>query len=63
MSTVPRPNSAAKAAKVIEQRGTGEEYTIRILQYNVNKSRNKVLAGLMKDPKRKDFDIIAIQEP
>jgi exonuclease III len=47
----------------IEQRGVDEKYTIRILQYNVNKSRNKVLAGLMENLKRKNFDIIAIQEP
>ena len=46
-----------------EQRGAGIEHAIRILQYNVNKSRNKVLAGLMEDPRRKDFDIIAVQEP
>jgi exonuclease III len=46
-----------------EQRSAGVEHVIRILQYNVNKSRNKVLASLMEDPRRKDFDIIAIQEP
>jgi hypothetical protein len=43
-----------------EQRSAGVEHVIRILQYNVNKSRNKVLAGLMEDPRRKDFDIIVI---
>ena len=37
--------------------------SIKILQYNVNKSRNKVLAGLLADPRVADFDIIAIQEP
>jgi hypothetical protein len=44
------------------ERSAGAEYAIRILQYNVNKSRNKVLAGLMEDPRRKDFDIIVIQK-
>jgi hypothetical protein len=42
------------------QRDTSGEHAIRILQYNVNKSRNKVLAGLMEDPRRKNIDIIVI---
>ena len=46
-----------------EQRGASAEHAIRILQYNVNKLKNKVLAGLIEDPRRKDFDIIALQEP
>ena len=37
--------------------------SLKILQYNVNKSRDKVLAGLLEDPRRHDFDIIAVQEP
>jgi exonuclease III len=36
---------------------------LKILQYNVNKSRNKVLASLLRDPNIQEFDIIAIQEP
>jgi exonuclease III len=41
----------------------GETHTLRILQYNVNKSRNKVLAALLEDPEIKNYDIIAVQEP
>jgi endonuclease/exonuclease/phosphatase (EEP) superfamily protein YafD len=52
-----------ETTQTTEQRRAGVEHAIRILQYNVNKSRNKVLAGLMEDPRRKDFDIIVIQEP
>ena len=37
--------------------------TLRILQYNVNKSRNKVMAALLQDPGIEEFDILAIQEP
>lgn len=37
--------------------------SIRILQYNVNKSRDKVLVALLADPQVADFDIIAVQEP
>ena len=37
--------------------------SVKILQYNVNKSRNKVLAGLLADPRVNEFDIIAVQEP
>jgi len=37
--------------------------TLRILQYNANKSRNKVLIGLLQDPRTASYDIIAIQEP
>jgi hypothetical protein len=36
---------------------------LKVLQYNVNKSRNKVLAGLLEDPRVKEYDIIAVQEP
>lgn len=36
---------------------------IRILQYNVNKSRTKVLMGLLQDPEIASYDIIATQEP
>ena len=36
---------------------------MKILQYNVNKSKNKVLAGLLADPRVREFDIIAVQEP
>src|SRR5271170_7640074 len=37
--------------------------SVKILQYNVHKSKNKVLAPLFADPKTGDFDIIAVQEP
>ena len=36
---------------------------MKILQYNVNKSKNKVLTGLLTDPRVREFDIIAVQEP
>lgn len=36
---------------------------LRILQYNVQKSRDVVLASLFQDPKILEYDIIAIQEP
>ena len=36
---------------------------LTLLQYNVNKSRNKVLIGLLEDPKTAEIDILAIQEP
>ena len=34
-----------------------------LLQYNVNKSRKKVLIGLFQDPKIQEIDFLAIQEP
>jgi hypothetical protein len=34
-----------------------------ILQYNVHKSKDKVMAPLLADPRTKELDIIAIQEP
>ena len=37
--------------------------SVKILQYNVNKSKNKVLTGLLTDPRVREFDIIAVQEP
>jgi exonuclease III len=37
--------------------------SIKILQYNVNKSRNKVLAALLADQRVKTYDILAVQEP
>ena len=36
---------------------------LRILQYNVQKSRDIVLASLFEDPKVLEYDILAIQEP
>ena len=36
---------------------------MKILQYNVNKSKNKVLVGLLADPRVREFNIIAVQEP
>src|SRR5215475_11120892 len=36
---------------------------LTLLQYNVNKSRDKVLIGLLEDRQIARFDILAIQEP
>jgi hypothetical protein len=36
---------------------------MNILQYNVRKSRDMVMASLLRDPGIYDCDIIAIQEP
>jgi hypothetical protein len=36
---------------------------LNILQYNVRRSRDMVMASLLRDPGIDDFDIIAIQEP
>jgi hypothetical protein len=37
--------------------------SLKILQYNVQKSKNKVMAPLLADPRIQGFDIIALQEP
>ena len=37
--------------------------TLRILQYNVHKSKDKVMASLPQDPRIHEFDILATQEP
>ena len=37
--------------------------SLKILQYNVQKSKDKVLIPLFKDEKTREFDIIAVQEP
>lgn len=36
---------------------------LQILQYNVQKSRDVVLASLFRNPKVTEYDILAIQEP
>jgi hypothetical protein len=36
---------------------------LRILQYNVQKSRDVVLAGLFQNPRVLEYDVLAIQEP
>jgi hypothetical protein len=36
---------------------------LQLLQYNVQKSKDKVMVLLFEDPRIWDFDIIAIQEP
>jgi hypothetical protein len=36
---------------------------LRILQYNVQKSRDVVLASLFQDPRTLEYDVLAIQEP
>jgi hypothetical protein len=37
--------------------------TLSILQYNVRKSKDIVMATLLHDPKTHEHDILAIQEP
>ena len=37
--------------------------TISILQYNVHKSRDVVMATMLRDPRIHEYDILAIQEP
>lgn len=37
--------------------------TLKILQYNVRKSRDTVMATLLRDPRVMEYDILAIQEP
>src|SRR5690242_9964923 len=37
--------------------------SLSILQYNVRKSKDIVMATLLRDPKVMGFDILAIQEP
>jgi hypothetical protein len=39
------------------------EYSLKILQYNVMKSRDKIIARLLRDPKIQEYDILALQEP
>ena len=36
---------------------------LKILQYNVMRSRDEVMATLLRDPKIHDYDILAFQEP
>ena len=40
-----------------------EQDTLRILQYNVRKSREMVMATLLRDKRIQQYDILAIQEP
>ena len=37
--------------------------TLSILQYNVHRSRDMVMASMLRDPKIYEYDILAIQEP
>ena len=37
--------------------------TLKILQYNVRKSRDVVMATLLRGPRVIDYDVLAIQEP
>lgn len=37
--------------------------TLKILQYNVRKSRDTVMATLLRDPRVMDYDVLAVQEP
>jgi exonuclease III len=38
-------------------------HTFRVLQYNVNKSKDKVMASFLQDSSVANYDIIAVQEP
>ena len=40
-----------------------EHQTLRILQYNVNKSKNGVMIPLFENPLIPSYDILVIQEP
>jgi len=40
-----------------------EHHKLHFLQYNVQKSRDVVLADLFRNPKILDYDVLAIQEP
>jgi hypothetical protein len=37
--------------------------TLSILQYNVNRSRDRIMATLLHDPKIHKYDILVIHEP
>lgn len=37
--------------------------TLSIVQYNVMKSKDIVMATLLRDPNVQEYDILAIQEP
>ena len=37
--------------------------TLSILQYNVHKSRDMVMATLLRDPRVRECNILAIREP
>ncbi|KAJ6436311.1 reverse transcriptase [Purpureocillium lavendulum] len=37
--------------------------TLTILQYNVRKSKDTVMAALLRDPRIREYDILATQEP
>ncbi len=36
---------------------------LKILQYNIHKSKDIIMASLLRDPNIKSYDILAIQEP
>lgn len=42
---------------------TTTKCTLKLLQYNVRKSRDTVMATLLRDPRILDYDVLAIQEP
>ncbi|PQE08856.1 reverse transcriptase protein [Rutstroemia sp. NJR-2017a BBW] len=39
------------------------KHSLKILQYNVMRSRDEVMATLLRDPKIQEYDILALQEP
>lgn len=41
----------------------GHKHSLKILQYNVMRSRDEVMATLLRDPKIQEYDILALQEP
>lgn len=54
---IPRIRSRRKSTRML---GNQE---LRILQYNVQKSRDIVLASLFQNPRVLEYDILAVQEP
>ena len=40
-----------------------KDNTLKILQYNVRKSKDGVMAPLLEEQEVQDYDILAIQEP
>lgn len=40
-----------------------EQDSLRILQHNMMRSRDEVMATLLRDPKIQNHDILALQEP
>lgn len=46
-----------------EQQPTIYHKELQVIQYNTNRSRDQVMATFLRDPKVRQADVIAIQEP